>query len=162
MIFKRPIWPLDGTQTSITAPGQRGTVSNGKEEVLHSPELQNCSHIIRCRFVSYLEYPFWWGYIHLKGGYSQHILSLADRTRRFVFYLVRTLSCSPSIDNWSGRRKTLNLKQLYSTKELTGYCILLAAKGLSKKKCLKGNKTSTESCQLKYWKEIWLLLGTVN
>ena len=50
------MWPIDGTQTGITTPGQSKPGSNGKVGVLHN--LQNWSLTIRYSLVSYPEQPF--------------------------------------------------------------------------------------------------------
>ena len=51
------IWPIDGTLTDTTAPGQSGFGSNGNEGVLHvSPKFQDWNLTIRCSLVSYPEY----------------------------------------------------------------------------------------------------------
>ena len=38
--FKRSIWPIDGTMTSITTPGLSEPESNHNEGVLHIPGLE--------------------------------------------------------------------------------------------------------------------------
>ena len=72
--INKSIWPIDGTLTGTTTPGQSGTGSNGNKRVLHSPQSSRTE--TRYSLVSYSGYPiFFFG----GGGYSQHNLSLINK-----------------------------------------------------------------------------------
>ena len=52
IIFNWSIWPIDGTWTGMTTPGQSESGSNDNKRVLHYPELQNWSLTIICSLAS--------------------------------------------------------------------------------------------------------------
>ena len=65
------IWPIDGTLTSTTNPGQSGPGSNGNEGVFYIP--QSSSLTIRCSLVLYPRHSFERDVTPLQ-GFSQCIL----------------------------------------------------------------------------------------